>query len=972
MCERLNVAPRPGRSQGGGIFLRRKTLNHGTNHLMTEQREVDPIACFLTACEIERREHRTARREHKVVNGRRILADGDRFFYAFEASPDIALKDDTSVQLVVGGASYHGTVHHGAVYHNTVHHDAVHSGTDQARIPQSSILNSQRQGPVAALRRDTEAFAGGRQRITIALTCDLGAEIPKARLDSQEHDLLQALIFRLKAQQQQPDAEGWNSELAHRVLSVPDGAEPTTLSSEKRKLPDDLTPDQTNALERALSQPVTYVWGPPGTGKTVVLAALAWQLFQENKRVLIVSHTNHAVDGVVESLCKRITERGRSAIPEGSILRLGSMVRESLIRQFGEQVHLESVMNRSHDKVSSRLDALRAELSQVRDSLFVVSRKLTLFESRKQLLSELEKTRRDARGADAGFVDAVRRVFQPAAEIGVRKANNSDEVSQVVELLETSVAEIAKELQGCNRESLQAQSVELSGRQLEVTEAIALLEKFVRDLKVSLLDRARILATTATHAMLTARELHTFDAVLIDEASMLPLPLCFLLSGLARDRVVIAGDFRQLPAIASSDSHVVRQWYARDVFDCAGIVDRVDAHQEHPALVTLSTQFRSRDTLCSLINDRFYGGILRTNPSNAAERFLFKEPLTYLNHSPIVLIDTAPLQPWGEVYHRSKSNLMHALIVRKISLLLSAHGAALSPDALGIISPYRAQANLIRELLQECALSQTVSVGTVHKYQGSERDAIVLDLTESSPHTLGSFLGSVSLRDTGARLLNVALSRARRYLIVVGNVEYLRSQLHSRHITWGVLDDLERLAYRLPVDELIGEPLFATPSREIREAPGVLAFQVFDEELFLPGLITDLLEASKEVVFSSPTFSDRVSNVLASLLEERIQKGLRVTLRIDGSRPLRGGEDAVLRRLQSIGMVVVRSEVPIPPAVVIDAEVLWLGSIAPFDSIAPSMGCMTRVVSPRAAHHALELLEFGGEGVDLQRVAAIA
>jgi hypothetical protein len=171
---------------------------------------------------------------------------------------------------------------------------------------------------------------------------------------------------------------------------------------------------------------------------------------------------------------------------------------------------------------------------------------------------------------------------------------------------------------------------------------------------------------------------------------------------------------------------------------------------------------------------------------------------------------------------------------------------------------------------------------------------------------------------------------------------------------------------------LIGEPLFATPSREIREAPGVLAFQVFDEELFLPGLITDLLEASKEVVFSSPTFSDRVSNVLASLLEERIQKGLRVTLRIDGSRPLRGGEDAVLRRLQSIGMVVVRSEVPIPPAVVIDAEVLWLGSIAPFDSIAPSMGCMTRVVSPRAAHHALELLEFGGEGVDLQRVAAIA
>lgn len=907
---------------------------------MTEQREVDPIACFLTACEIERREHRTARREHKVVNGRRIFAEGDRFFYAFESSPELTLKDDTSVQLIVGGASYHGT---------------VHSRTALAR------------GLASA-----EGDAGGRQTITIALTCDLGAEVPRAKIDGQELDLMQALIFRLRGLQQQQEDESWNRALAHRVLSVPDNGSEEVNVTAKRKLPDDLTPDQANALERALAQPVTYIWGPPGTGKTVVLAALAWQLFQENKRVLIVSHTNHAVDGVVESLCRRITERGRTSIPEGSILRLGSMVRDSLIQQFGDQVHLESVMNRSHDKVSSRLDALRAELSQVRDSLFVVSRKITLFDSREQLLSELERARRNARGADTSFVEAVRRVFQPAAESETRTVHNSDEITQVVEVLETSVAELNRELAGCDRDALHAQSVELSGRQLEITEAIALLEKFVRDLKVSLLDRARILATTASHAMLTARDVSSFDAVLIDEASMLPLPLCFLLSGQARERVVIAGDFRQLPAIASSDSHIVRQWYSRDVFECAGVIDRVDANQSHPALVTLTTQFRSHETLCSLINSRFYGGILQTSPARRTESLVFKEPLTYLNHSPIVLVDTAPLQPWGELFHRSKSNLMHALIVRKISLLLAAHGFTLKPDALGVISPYRSQANLIRELLHESGLSKGVSVGTVHKYQGSERDAIVLDLTESSPHTLGSFFGAVSLRDTGAKLLNVALSRARRYLIVVGNLEYLRGQLHSRHVTWRVLDDLERLAYRLPVDELIGEPLFATPSKEAREAPGVLAFQAFDEELFLPGLITDLLEARSEVVFSSPTFSERVSHVVASLLEERIQKGLRVTLRVDGSRTSRPVDDSVLKRLQAIGMVVVRSEVAMPPAVVIDAEVLWLGSIAPFDSIAPSVGCMTRVVSPRAAHHALELLEFGGAGMEPQRVAVYA
>jgi Mrp family chromosome partitioning ATPase len=907
---------------------------------MTEQREVDPIACFLTACELERREHRSCRQEHKVVNGRRVYAEGGRFIYSFDALADLSLRDDSSIQLVVAGAFYHGTV-----------------------VTRSWISRAE---------QSKHVHNASCQSVTIAIQADLGEEIVSARIEGEDQDLLQALIVRLRAIKDNERLGAWNRALADRVLALPKPEEQRSEPESVRNFSDDLTPDQTTALRRCLSQPVTYVWGPPGTGKTVVLAALALQLYQENKRVLIVSHTNHAVDGVVESLCKRITEKGRTAVPEGSILRVGTMVRESLIKQFGEQVHLESVMNRSHDKVSSRLEQLKRELSEVRDALFAVSRKMTLLDSHKQLLSELDKVRRELKSTDTSFVSAVKRVFQFDPPEPARRPQNSDGVNESVELLESSVQQISRELEGCDRVSLSEQSVELSTRQLEITEAIALLEKFVRDLRISLLDRARIIATTATHAMLSTKDLHTFDAVLIDEASMLPLPLCFLLSGQARERVIIAGDFRQLPAIAMSDSHMVRQWYSRDVFECAGVVDLVDSSQQHPALVTLTTQFRSHETLCSLINQRFYGGILQTKAASSSERMIFNDPLTYLNHSPVVLVDTAPLAPWGEARNRSKSNLMHALLVRKVALLLAGQGLALKPEALGVITPYRPQANLIRELFNESELGANVSVGTVHKFQGSERDVIIVDLTESFPHQAGNFFTASSLRETGARLLNVALSRAKRHLVVIGNFEYLRAKLSSRHVMWGVLDDLQRVGYQLPVDELIGEPIFATPPKEVCERSGVLAFQAFDEELFLPGLITDLLEAQHEVVFSSPSMSGRVAHVIKSIVEQRIQEGLRVTLWIGGSSGESKDEEAVLRGLKGAGVVLLRSPNPVPAGVVIDSEVVWLGSIAPFDSIAPVTGTMTRCVSQRAAHYALELMESGMDQPEPKKLLAFA
>lgn len=879
--------------------------------MMKDQRELGPVDSFLAACELERREQRHAARERKVLNGRLVSAERGRFSYSFDLQSDTHLREDSSVQLIVSGSSYHGIVQ--------VLAGDVHSRT-----------------------------------ITIAIAADLGPTIRSGRIESQEQDLVQALIVRLRGLRCDKDGYGWNSDLAKKILDLRAHSE-SAESVPSSALPGDLTGDQQTALVRCLSQPVTFVWGPPGTGKTVLLAALAWQLYQENKRVLIVSHTNHAVDGVVENLCRRITERGRSVVPEGSLLRVGTIVKPSLLDRFGAQVSLDAVIARSQDKVAERLAALTVELVAVEDELFATSRKIALLESYAQLRQEIERVRNSDGVRGTGDKGRAK-----LSEMGDRFIDQDDSLhNDTIVFLEEKLQSVAEEIRGCTKSLLEERSMELSSRHVELSEAVAVLRKFTRDLRSSLLDRARIIATTATQAMLSVADMEQFDVVLIDEASMLPLPLCYLLSGYARERVVIAGDFRQLPSVARSSSDVVRLWYARDVFECAGVVDLVDAGQTHPAVVALTTQFRSHETLCALINNRFYGGILRTRADSHSERYIYRDPLAYLNRSPIVLVDTSDLEPWGAVHAGSKQNLVHALVVRKLALLLAAHGVTLLPESLGIIAPYRAQATLIRTLLEESSGASAVSVGTVHKFQGSEREAIILDLTESAPHSLGSFLNPSSLRDTGARLLNVALSRARRHLLVVVNLRHLRTQLSRESLMAGVLNDLERYGYYLPAAKAIGEPLFATPSREVCQSPGVLAFQAFDELLFFPAMATDLLEAQSEIVISTPEVGEREVIWIKAMLEQRIRQGVRFVVRVSTVHKNLGGQHggSELLQLQRLGVEVLLGQSEVPSAVIIDREVLWVGALEPLNSLRGDRGVMARTVSAQAALMALAAFE---------------
>jgi hypothetical protein len=292
-----------------------------------------------------------------------------------------------------------------------------------------------------------------------------------------------------------------------------------------------------------------------------------------------------------------------------------------------------------------------------------------------------------------------------------------------------------------------------------------------------------------------------------------------------------------------------------------------------------------------------------------------------------------------------------------MALLMCAHGAALLPESLGVITPYRAQANLIKDLLIECSLGESVTVGTVHKYQGGERDTIILDLTESEPHSLGSFLSATSFADTGARLLNVALSRAKRHLIVLGNIEFLRQRLPSGAILSGVLDDILKVSHKLSVQELVNQPVFNTPSLEVRSSAEVLAFQSFGIEEFTPALVSELLEARSEVILISPTVSRQCADVFGVVLQGRVKAGVKVSVHTQLGQQADYEQQSAVLALKRAGIVIKPYTAGQPLCVVIDSEVVWLGSIPPLDSIGKATGEMTRSVSARAALFVLSCCE---------------
>ena len=267
-----------------------------------------------------------------------------------------------------------------------------------------------------------------------------------------------------------------------------------------------------------------------------------------------------------------------------------------------------------------------------------------------------------------------------------------------------------------------------------------------------ILDSAAVICATTTGIDSQLLGPRRFDLVVIDEACQSTEPGCWipLLRG---DRLVLAGDHCQLPPT------VVSQEAAAEGFGTS-LFERLVDHYGTGIARRLTVQYRMHQAIMDFPSRELYDGQLEAHASVREHRLcdLPGVAASRITEWPLEFIDTAgagydeELEPDGE----SRMNRQEAeLVARKVRELIDAGVAARD---IAVISPYGAQVRLLREQLDVPGLE----IDSVDGFQGREKEAVVISLVRSNPKGEIGFLGDI-------RRMNVAMTRARRKLLIVGD-----------------------------------------------------------------------------------------------------------------------------------------------------------------------------------------------------------
>ena len=706
------------------------------------------------------------------------------------------------------------------------------------------------------------------RRLTISAQEDFGLLIAVARLKVDNTAMIEALADRLE-KVVKGDVH-LNIELASDVIhNVGIGVAPYHIPVGRRGILNDL---QVQGVGHMLANAVTYLWGPPGTGKTQTLGLASQLLFEADKRILICSNTNQAVDQVLLKMCETLTT-GHSALIEGKILRLGQIHHQETLTKFHDWISLDGVIARKIVNLRQRIEQLDGDATRARgaaeDARVVLEHFRALDETMGELVYHRQRAEALHRACDweiaranalpgeirsledeyQGWRAAGRlkrlilrsedRILADRAEALSARANAETVIARAREEADASRRYVSQLEIRAKLQQQQLAQISRSAAQMAVDKAeervksllddIANLNKKLGDIDKTAISEARIVGATVTKSYLSPQYFAEFDVVIVDEASMVMLPALFYVAGLAKEKVVISGDFRQLSPIVPTNQQAVLDLIGQDIFHSAGIVGAFERQETLKRTVMLREQWRMNDAICRLISPRMYGGRLITAEGRRAARF---PALPAPFDDELVIIDTSAIGPFVNKDGASRFNLMHVLVIRNLCRHLRDGGFVTGTDRLGICSPYAAQAKLMARVLDDAGLGDLIEAGTVHRYQGDEKVVMVIDIPDSlGERNVGMFCQAEDPDESGAKLFNVAVSRTRAGLIFVANLAYLDARLPNNaflrdllHIAqtrgkvidarnviglWPIADDLRNFGHPFDLDpETIRSGLF--------------------------------------------------------------------------------------------------------------------------------------------------------------------
>ena len=281
-------------------------------------------------------------------------------------------------------------------------------------------------------------------------------------------------------------------------------------------------------------------------------------------------------------------------------------------------------------------------------------------------------------------------------------------------------------------------------------------------IRSSLFGEARVIACTLTGAANRVLEGEKYSTLFIDEAAQALEAACWIAIRKA-GRVVLAGDHCQLPPTVKSIA-ALKGGLGKT------LMERIV--EQKPDVVTLLTmQYRMNERIMQFSSDYFYNGAVTTAPE-VSHRGILDYDL------PMVWIDTADVDGKEEFVGESFGRINRAEAAPTLATLqdyfdkIGKNRIFDESIDVGIISPYRAQVQLLRKMIRQREYfrpyRRLITVNTVDGFQGQERDIILISLVRSND---GGDIGF--LRDL--RRMNVAITRARMKLIILGSAQTMTS-----------------------------------------------------------------------------------------------------------------------------------------------------------------------------------------------------
>lgn len=564
----------------------------------------------------------------------------------------------------------------------------------------------------------------------------------------------------------------------------------------------DLNDSQESAVSAALAQEFSVITGPPGTGKSQVVASVVASQVAAGYTVLVASTNNMAVE-VASDRCARVDPlllvRTGSRVVRGTVAAQLRASRKNTGPVPSPELDMAARHLRAAEseraKAQKQLDArASAEKSLAEGALAVDGLRTLLWPDGvpQEVLSRkgrLVRLARRARGSRWEWLKGLRtrRLIRAAApsRSGVSESDVLDWASaeEAFDFAHVALSGLGAGDADTDLDALaEAKSRWLASGsallQLVITESVFRGHRHIRDVidvhmddttsarrrkeaNRAVLPYVRGWATTSQSVRPNfPLEPGLFDLLIIDEASQCSIATILPLLYRAK-RVAVLGDPDQLQPIVTLTAPIVEQIAKNNgLHEVALERDRLSALSDSaftafasraPEVLLLDEHYRCHPDIASIMSNEFYGGRLRTLTDVAALRGQVRG----------VRILDVPGTTRRDPSSRSSYNEAEAeAIDRWLSELRGFEGT------VGVVTPFKAQSRLLERRLAAHVRELDLRIGTAHRFQGDERDLMLFSMVLADDVATGTAGWVESTRN----LINVAISRARSGLVMVGDV----------------------------------------------------------------------------------------------------------------------------------------------------------------------------------------------------------